>query len=145
MNIDDENRGRKPDFLKALQKEFSISFEDAERLKEDGEIEAISMENAYSAMNIASNEIISEISRSFEYFKDTTNYEDIDEIILSGGVALIRDFPDLLAEMTGIKVSVAKPFKNINVPDSFDPAYIKKIEPLMAVVVGLALRREGDK
>lgn len=132
-------------YTEALQREFSISFEDAERLKEDGEIEAISTEKAYPAMNIASNEIISEISRSFEYFKDTTNYEDIDEIILSGGVALIRDFPSLLAEMTGIKVSVAKPFKNINVPDSFDPEYIKKIEPLMAVVVGLALRREGDK
>ena len=132
-------------YTEALQREFSISFEDAERLKEGGEIEAISMEKADSVLDIASNEIVIEISRSFDYFKDTTNYENIDEIILSGGVALIGDFPAVLAERTGINVSVVQPFKNINIPDSFDSEYIKKIEPLMAVVVGLALRKEGDK
>jgi len=132
-------------YTEALQKEFSISLEDAERLKEEGEIEAISMKMADPVLNIASNEIISEISRSFDYFRDTTNYEDITEIILSGGVALIKDFPILLTEITGISVSVAQPFKNINIPGSFDPKYIKKIEPLMAVVVGLALRKEREK
>ncbi len=132
-------------YTEALQREFSISFEDAEMLKEEGEIEGISMETADPVMNTASDEIISEIARSFDYFKDTTNYEDIDEIILSGGVALIKDFPIFLAERTGINVSVAQPFNNINIPDSFDPEYIKKIEPLMAVAVGLALRKEGDK
>ena len=103
------------------------------------------MEMADPVLNVASDEIISEISRSFDYFRDTTDYEDIDEIILSGGVALIKDFPVFLAERTGINVSVAQPFNNINVPDSFDSKYIKKIEPLMAVAVGLALRKEGDK
>lgn len=132
-------------YTEALQREFSISFEDAESLKEDGEIENISMEMAEPVMNIASDEIISEISRSFDYFRDTTDYEDINEIILSGGVALIRDFPLFLAERTGINVSVAQPFNNVTVPDSFDPEYIRKIEPLMAVAVGLALREEGDK
>ena len=132
-------------YTEALQREFSIPFEDAERLKEGGEIEDISMEMADPVMNIVSNEIVIEISRSFDYFKDTTNYENIDEIILSGGVALIKDFPAFLAERTGINVSVAQPFNNINIPDSFDQEYIKKIEPLMAVAVGLALRKEGDK
>ncbi len=132
-------------YTEALQKEFSISYEDAEKLKEEGEIEGVSMETAEPVLNVASDEIISEISRSFEYFKDTTNYEDIDEIILSGGVALIKDFSIFLAERTGINVSIAQPFNNITVPDTFDPEYIKKIEPLMAVAVGLALRKEGDK
>ena len=132
-------------YTEALQREFSISFEDAERLKEEGEIEAISMDMAEPILNIASDEIVLDISRSFDYFRDTTNYENIDEIILSGGVALIKDFPSFLAERTGINVSVAQPFNNINVPDSFDSKDIKKIEPLMAVAVGLALRQEGDK
>ncbi|GBE03485.1 competence protein A [bacterium BMS3Abin09] len=132
-------------YTEALQREFSISFEDAERLKEEGEIEGVSTEMAEPVLNIASNEIVIDISRSFDYFKDTTNYENIDEIILSGGVALIKDFPTFLAERTGTNVSVAKPFNNINIPDSFDPEYIKKIGPFMAVAVGLALRNEGDK
>jgi type IV pilus assembly protein PilM len=132
-------------YTEALQREFSISFEDAERLIEGGEVESVSQEMADPVLNTASDEIVSEISRSFDYFMDTTNYENIDEIILSGGVALIKDFPTFLAERTGINVSVAHPFNNINIPDSFDQEYIKKIEPLMAVAVGLALRKEGDK
>lgn len=132
-------------YTEALQREFSISFEDAERLKEKGELEAISMEMAEPVLNIASDDIVIDISRSFDYFKDTTNYENIDEIILSGGAALIKDFPSFLAKRTGIKVSVAKPFQNINIPDSFNSEHINKIEPLMAVAVGLALRQEGDK
>ncbi len=132
-------------YTEALQREFSISFEDAERLIEGGEVESVSPEMADPVLNTASDEIVSEISRSFDYFMDTTNYENIDEIILSGGVALIKDFPTFLAERTGINVSVAHPFNNINIPDSFDQEYIKKVEPLMAVAVGLALRKEGDK
>ena len=132
-------------YTEALQREFSMSFEDAERLIEGGEVEAVSLEMADPVLNTASDEIVSEISRSFDYFMDTTNYENIDEIILSGGVALIKDFPTFLAERTGINVSVAHPFNNINIPDSFDQEYINKIEPLMAVAVGLALRKEGDK
>lgn len=132
-------------YTEALQRQFSISFEDAERLKEEGEIEGVSMEMADPVLNVASDEIISEISRSFDYFRDTTDYEDIDEIILSGGVALIKDFPTFLAERTGINVNVAKPFNNITIPDSFDSKYIRKIGPLMAIAVGLALRNEGDK
>ncbi len=80
-------------YTEALQREFSISFEDAESLKGGGEVESISMEQADQILDVASNEIVIEISRSFDYFRDTTNYENIDEIILSGGVALIRDFP----------------------------------------------------
>jgi len=132
-------------YTEALQREFSISFEDAERLKEEGQIESVSMEMAEPILNTASDEIVIDISRSFDYFRDTTNYEKIDEIILSGGVALIKDFPSFLAERTGINVSVAQPFNKITVPNSFDSEYIKKIEPLMAVAVGLALRQEGDK
>lgn len=132
-------------YTEALQKEFSISFEDAEKLKDEGETEKVSMEMAGPVLSIVSDEIITEISRSFDYFRDTTNHEDIDEIILSGGVALIRDFPLFLAEKTGVNVSIAQPFNKVNIPDSFDPEYIKKMEPLMAVAVGLALRQEGDK
>jgi type IV pilus assembly protein PilM len=132
-------------YTEALQREFSLSYEDAEKLKEEGEIEGVTMDMAEPVLSVASEEIINEIARSFDYFRDTTNYEDIDEIVLSGGVALIKDFSLYLADRTGINVTIAEPFNNVTIPDSFDPEYIKKIEPLMAVAVGLALRREGDK
>lgn len=129
----------------ALQKEYTISYANAEKLKQEESLEGISQEDVAVVLNSASEDIITEISRSFDYFRDTTNYENIDEIIVSGGSTLIGGIVSSLEERSGIPVSVAEPFKNVDVPDMFDKAYIKKVEPLVTVAVGLALRRVGDK
>ncbi|MBI5055508.1 MAG: type IV pilus assembly protein PilM [Nitrospirae bacterium] len=129
----------------ALQKEFTISYANAEKLKLEGSKEGISPEDMAAALTSASEDIISEISRSFDYFRDTTNYESINEIIISGGVALTAGFVSLLSERSGINVRVAEPFKSIRVPETFDKEYLKKVEPVIAIAVGLALRRVGDR
>jgi type IV pilus assembly protein PilM len=124
----------------ALQREFNITYEAAERLKKGEPVENVSPEDALSVMELASEEIIGEVNRSIEYFN-----EDINEVILSGGCALIKDFPKLLAEKTGIEVKVMNPFKNIKIPKRFDITYIEEIVPLAAVAAGLALRQPGDR
>ena len=108
-------------------------------------VEGISEEAVKAVLNSAFESIISEISRSFDYFRDTTNYENIDGIIVSGGVALTQDFALMLSERIGINVNAAEPFKNIEIPDTFDREYLEKVAPHVSIAVGLALRREGDK
>ncbi len=129
----------------ALQKEFTVSYTNAEKLKQKESVEGVSEENVKVALNTAFEDIITEISRSFDYFRDTTNYENVDEIILSGGVALTNDFAQSLSERAGVNVNVAEPFKNVDVPETFDKEYLKKVSPLVSVAVGLAMRRVGDK
>jgi len=129
----------------ALQREFTISYANAEKLKQEEAVEGVSPEDVKAVLNSAFEDIITEISRSFDYFRDTTNYETIDQIILSGGVALTKDFAQALSERVGVPVSIAEPFRNITVPDSFDQEYLKKVSPLVSVAVGLAMRRVGDK
>ncbi|GBE06792.1 MAG TPA: type IV pilus assembly protein PilM [Nitrospirae bacterium] len=129
----------------ALQRGFTVSFDDAERLKQGEAVEGVSLEEVASVLTSASEDIITEISRSFDYFRGATSQEEINEIVLSGGCALVKDFVPLLSERIGINVKVIEPFRNIHVPDSFDIGYIKKTGPLMAVAAGLALRRVGDR
>ena len=124
----------------ALQREFNITYETAERLKKGEPVENVSPEDALSVIELASEEIIGEVNRSIEYFN-----EDINEVVLSGGCALIKDFPKLLAEKTGIEVKVMNPFKNIKIPKRFDITYIEEIVPIAAVAAGLALRQPGDR
>lgn len=128
-----------------LQREYTTSYLNAEKLKQGESVEGISAEDAAEVLNSAFEGIISEISRSFDYFRDTTNYENINEIILSGGVALTGNFASALSERAGVTVTIADPFKNIEVSEAFDREYVKKIAPIMAVAVGLAIRRIGDK
>ncbi len=124
----------------ALQREFNITYETAERLKKGEPVENVSPEDALSVIELASEEIIGEVNRSIEYFN-----EDINEVVLSGGCALIKDFPKLLAEKIGIEVKVMNPFKNIKIPKRFDITYIEEIVPLAVVAAGLALRQPGDR
>jgi len=130
----------------ALQKEFAISYENAERLKYGEAVEGVSQEDAVSVLIAASEDIIGEISRSFEYFGSTsTQGVNIHEIILSGGGAIVKDFASLLSERLGVNVGIIEPFKNIRIPDMFDKGYLKRVGPIVAVATGLALRRIGDR
>jgi type IV pilus assembly protein PilM len=129
----------------ALEREFEISREDAERLKLGQAIAGVSPESAQSAIAIASDEIYTEVYRSFEYFKSSVADEEVGEVVLSGGAALIKGFAEMMAEKLGMPVNVADPFSKIKIPDKLDPAHIRQIAPIAAVAVGLALRRAGDK
>jgi type IV pilus assembly protein PilM len=129
----------------ALQKEFTISYDNAEKLKRGEAVEGISQEDVSSVLISTSEEIIAEISRSFDYFRSTASNEDVNEVIFSGGGALVKDFAPLLSERLGVGVQLIEPFRNIDIPDKFDKGYLKKIEPIVTIAVGLALRRVGDR
>lgn len=123
-----------------LQREFNLTYDVAERLKRGETVENVSPQDAFSVMELASEEIIGEVNRSLEYF-----HEDINEVVLSGGCALVKDFPKLLAEKIGVETKVLQPFKNIKIPRKFDMTYIEEVAPILAVAAGLALRRPADR
>ncbi|MDH4230479.1 MAG: pilus assembly protein PilM [Nitrospirota bacterium] len=129
----------------ALQREFNLSYENAERLKRGESVENVSPEDAKGVIESASEEILNEIIRSFDYYRSTTVHEDISEVILSGGCALIGNFAAMIAERSGVETRIADPFKNIKIPKKFDMSGIEEIAPIMAVAVGLALRKQGDR
>jgi type IV pilus assembly protein PilM len=138
----------------ALQREFNVAYETAERLKRGEAVENISPDDARAVIETASEEILNEIMRSFEYFRSTADREDISQVILSGGCSLIPNFVPLIAERSGIEVKLAEPFKNIKIPKKFENTYfvnentsysVEEIAPMLAVAVGLALRKQGDR
>jgi type IV pilus assembly protein PilM len=129
----------------AIQREFNLTYENAERLKRGEPIENVAPEDAFSVIESASEEIIGDVNRSFEFYRSTELHQDIHEVILSGGCALIKDFPKLFSDKIGIETKVIEPFKNIKVPKRFNLTYIEEIAPIAAVATGLALRRPGDR
>ena len=129
----------------ALQREFNLTYEDAEGLKKGEPLGNVSREDVFSVIESASEKIIGEVNRSFEYFRNTTLGEDINEVVLSGGCALIKDFPKLFRERVGIETKVMEPFKNIKIPKRFDVTFIEEMAPIAAVATGLALRRPADR
>jgi type IV pilus assembly protein PilM len=129
-----------------LQKEFNISYEQAEELKMGvGFTESRGKEQVLSVMAVVSEEISDEIQRSLEFFRSTTTEETIDKIVLSGGCAKIKGLDRFLSNRIGVPVDIANPFRRLRCSERmFDPEYLRDMAPLAAVGVGLALRRIYD-
>ncbi|TAN45118.1 MAG: type IV pilus assembly protein PilM [Nitrospirae bacterium] len=128
-----------------LEEELSISKEDAERLKLGRAVDGVDPEQAQTIITNASEDIYGEISRSFDYFRSSVGFEEINGIILGGGAAVLKGFPEMMAERLGIEVELADPFKGLKIPDTLNKDFLKEMGPMAAVAVGLALRREDDK
>ncbi|MCE5312816.1 MAG: type IV pilus assembly protein PilM [Nitrospiraceae bacterium] len=127
-----------------LCRSFNIDWENAERLKKGQPIEKVSPEEAGMVLSAASDEIFAEIYRSFEYFRSSISEEEISEVFLTGGAALIRGFQDAMIERLSAKVVIPDPFRNIYISSKLDDGYIRDAGPAAAVALGLAIRRAGD-
>lgn len=90
--------------------------------------------------------IVSELHRQLGYFWNTaaTN-RNIDVIYVGGGSAKMKGLVEELAHKTNTPCNILNPFKNINCENNLSQDSIQELAPTMAVSVGLALRRVGDK
>lgn len=133
-------------YTEAIQKEFGLSYDDAEKVKQGEGGAAVSMDEIDGIVQAVSGDVATEISRSFDFFKATSTSQQIDRVILSGGCSRMRGLPSLLGDRLGVPVEIASPFKNIHIDTGqFDLDVLKKVAPMAAVGVGLALRRVGDR
>jgi type IV pilus assembly protein PilM len=133
-------------YTEALQRDFGLTYEDAEKVKRGESVEGADKEQIAGVMLSVTDDIVSETQRSFEFFRSTTGSEKVGRVLVSGGCARIGNFTTTLSERLEIPVEVSNPFKNIKIDQKrFDPALIAESAPLCAVAVGLAIRRPGDR
>jgi len=129
-----------------IQRQLHIDYEEAEKIKIGSKLEASSQPMIREVLQAASETLALEIANSLEFFQSTTTYEKISKIYLSGGGSKVKDFDTILEQQTGIPVENVNPFKKIEFSEkSFDIEYLREIGPMMAVGVGLATRKVGDK
>jgi type IV pilus assembly protein PilM len=131
----------------AIQEKFGISFEEAERMKVEGTGGDDATERDFKESLLSFAEVIClEIERSVDYFRSTSGGEDIKRILLSGGGAKIPGIAVDLTQRLNIETEIIDPFKKIDYnKKTIDQTYMDSIGPAIAVGIGLALRRIGDK
>lgn len=130
-------------FTEALQREFSLSFDQAEMLKRGEAAGSYTLSDARKVLDGVSGEMANEIQKTFDFFAATSSEGPIDELVLSGGCALTPNLLDVLRERFGVPTELLNPFARIHYRD-FDAEWLQSIAPMLAVAVGLAMRRVGD-
>jgi type IV pilus assembly protein PilM len=135
-------------FTEEIQKQLNISYDEAEALKVggQGETDAVVPQEVERVIQGVAEQMAGEIQRSLDFYAATAADSRIARIYLSGGTARIPALFKVIEAQAGVPVEILNPFKNIEVDNrKFDPAVILAAAPSVAVGVGLALRRPGDK
>ena len=131
-------------YTEEIQKQLGLSSIEAESMKmlahEAGN-------NALFGVIAKANETITqEIRRSLDFYNSTANEDRITQIYLSGGCSKVFNLSNTIHEKIGLPVENINPFAQLKYDEKdFDPGYLQEIGPIMAVTVGLAIRRVGDK
>lgn len=132
-------------YTESIQKELGLSYEDAEKAKKGDDVQGVDSFSIDTIIENVSNEIVSEITRSFGYFKTSSGSEQIDKIMLSGGSSKMKNLSGFLQEHLGIPIEFINPFKQLKISPEFDSNLIAEIAPIASVAVGLGIRRMNDR
>jgi len=87
-------------------------------------------------------ELVTEIQRSFDYYRSRYRGESVDVVILSGGTARFKNIDAHIHNELGISCQIADPFKNVSMAGvtGMTAEEIRDQAPALLVVMGLALR-----
>jgi type IV pilus assembly protein PilM len=133
-------------YTEALQKELNLPFEQADQLKRGQPTDGVTFEDARPVLRAVSENVMLEIQKTFDFFKATAASDRIDRLVVSGGASRAESFTEMLTERFEAPVEAFDPFKRVG----FDTKKLQvesaaSIAPTVAVALGLALRRAGDR
>ena len=134
------------EYTDAVQREFNLSFEQAEAAKRGLPPEGVPFDDVRPVLRTVTEGVLLEIQKTFDFFKATTGLDRIDRVLLCGGTSRVDGFAEALEERFGAPVAHLDPFRTVGFEASRagveQPA---DIAPTAAVAVGLAMRRAGDR
>jgi len=132
-------------YTERIQQDLGLSYEEAEAAKK-GVLRGADEAGVNAAIAAVDIEVASEIGRSFDYFRTTSAYDDIARIVLCGGCAKVRSLPSRIAEHLSLQTTLADPFRSLDLTGlKMSHEELADAAPTAGVVVGLAIRREGDR
>lgn len=84
--------------------------------------------------------VVQQVARSLQFFFSSSQYNDVDYIILAGGVASMEGLEELVREKLGTPTTVANPFANMAISSKVNAVALSSDAPAMMIACGLALR-----
>jgi type IV pilus assembly protein PilM len=87
--------------------------------------------------------VVQQVARSLQFFFSSSQYNDVDHIILAGGVASMGGLNELVQDKLGTPTSVANPFAQMSISPKVDSVALESDASAMMIACGLALRSFG--
>jgi len=82
-----------------------------------------------------------EVARVLQFFFASTQFNQIDQILLAGGCAAIHGIDEVVAKRAAVPAMIANPFANMALSSKIRPKQLAGDAPSLLVACGLAMRR----
>lgn len=121
-----------------IQNRFGLSREEAEAAKRAGGLpENYESEVLQPFMDM----LALEVARALQFFFTSTQYNQVNHIVLSGGCAAIPGIDVAVTKRTQVNTVIANPFANMALSSRIKPKNLTQDAPSLMVACGLAMRR----
>lgn len=133
-------------YTDALCETLSLSAAEADQAKIGQIKEGVDAGQVQEIIERTTEHISSEIQRQIGFLWSASGTDNtIDAVYYSGGGAMTKGLGQALAKKVNVKCEIIDAMRAVQIPDQFDPEFLKEISSAVAISLGLALRRKGDK
>jgi|TARA_Y100001933_G_scaffold101868_1_gene102456 type IV pilus assembly protein PilM len=120
-----------------IQRRYSLSFEEAGLAKKQGGLPDDYEEEVLQPFKEA---VLQQVTRSLQFFFSSSQYDDVDYIVLAGGTASIDGLADMIENKLGTPTLIANPFVDMALANKVDADALANDAPAMMIACGLAMR-----
>lgn len=120
-----------------IQRRYGLSLDEAGLAKKQG---GLPDDYEPEVLEPFKDAVVQQITRSLQFFFSSSQYNDVDYIVLAGGVASMTGLVDLVHEKLGTPAAVANPFANMSLASKVDAMALSNDAPSLMIACGLALR-----
>ena len=124
----------------AIQNSLNLDPSQAEKLKKE-EGEAGGDSPVSQALNPVLKDLVSELRLSFDYYENQALERTTNRILFSGGSARLKNLDKFLTQALGIPTEIWNFLDGLGINSDIDKETLTDAVPLLAVGIGLALRR----
>ncbi|MCB1984867.1 MAG: pilus assembly protein PilM [Burkholderiales bacterium] len=120
-----------------IHNQFNLSFEDSEKAKRNGNLP----ENYKTDVLQPFCETLAiEVMRAIQFFYTSTQYTEINYILIAGGCAAIPGLDEIIGSRTQVCTLVVNPFSSMELSSRIIPRQINIDAPSLLIACGLAMR-----
>lgn len=120
-----------------IQRRYGLSLDEAGLAKKQG---GLPDDYEPEVLEPFKDAVVQQVTRSLQFFFSSSQYNDVDQIVLAGGVASMTGLADLVQEKLGTPTTIANPFANMSLASKVDAMALSNDAPSLMIACGLALR-----
>jgi type IV pilus assembly protein PilM len=120
-----------------IQRRYGLSLDEAGLAKKQG---GLPDDYEPEVLEPFKEAVVQQVTRSLQFFFSSSQYNDVDQIILAGGVASMTGLAELVQDKLGTETVIANPFVDMAIGSKVDAMSLNNDAPALMIACGLALR-----